>query len=237
MHVLDTWTTDRPILFNGPAQAVSFRSASELRTIIRNSTIENSEHHLEYMARPYRGPTLTFVQNPNPHLYDDSGKETIAKYTLDYYLPMMLNSSYVDGLYTDSLVTGALFLTIARITSSIRRFRSRTPVRRRSRASGISLACGIPLGTFLAFAQAWKNPVRQRRTSGSGHVRLICRRDGLRRNACVYPRRKLLRTARRGKYETLLLFERLRQIDSEAVEFVSLHGISTQLQHEGRRAD
>ena len=50
---------------------MSFRSADELRTIIRNSTIENSEHHLEYMARPYRGPTLTFVENPNPHLFDD----------------------------------------------------------------------------------------------------------------------------------------------------------------------
>lgn len=103
MHILDTWNPTKPIPFNGPAQAVSFRSADELKAIIRNSTIENPEHRLELVARPYRGPTLTFVENPNPRLFNDSNKQTIAKYMLDDYLPMLLASKYVEGLYTDSL--------------------------------------------------------------------------------------------------------------------------------------
>ena len=34
---------------------------------------------------------------------DQPDKETIAKYTLDYYLPMMFGSKWVDGCYVDSL--------------------------------------------------------------------------------------------------------------------------------------
>ena len=74
----------------GPPQAVSFRTSDELKNVIRNSGIHDHEGKLQSLPRPYRGPTLTFPQNPNPRLYeDDSTKDTIAKYTLDYYLPMM----------------------------------------------------------------------------------------------------------------------------------------------------
>lgn len=103
MKVLDTWSTTQPILFDGPPQAVSFRSADELKAIIRNSTIYDAQHRLQWVARPYRGPTLTFPQNPGPNLYRDSDKPTIAKYTLDYYLPMMFKSRFVGGCYVDSL--------------------------------------------------------------------------------------------------------------------------------------
>jgi hypothetical protein len=104
MKVLKTWSTTRPILFDGPPQAVSFRSSDELKNIIHNSSIHDFEGRLQIIPRPYRGPTLTFPQNPNPRLFkDDSTKETIAKYTLDYYLPMMFRSKYVDGCYVDSL--------------------------------------------------------------------------------------------------------------------------------------
>lgn len=104
MKALETWSTTRPILFDGPPQAVSFRTSDELKNIIRNSSIHDHAGKLQIFPRPYRGPTLTFPQNPNPRLYeDDSTKETIAKYTLDYYLPMMFRSKYVDGCYLDSL--------------------------------------------------------------------------------------------------------------------------------------
>jgi hypothetical protein len=104
MNVLETWRTTRPILFDGPPQAVSFRTSEELKNIIRTSSIHDHEGKLQILARPYRGPTLTFPQNPNPRLYgEESTKETIAKYTLDYYLPMMFRSKYVDGCYLDSL--------------------------------------------------------------------------------------------------------------------------------------
>jgi hypothetical protein len=103
LKVLDTWSTTQAVLFDGPPQALSFRTAEELKTIIRNSTIHDAQHRLQWLARPYRGPTLTFPQNPAPGLYRDSDKPTIAKYTLDYYLPLMFQSPYVDGCYVDSL--------------------------------------------------------------------------------------------------------------------------------------
>jgi hypothetical protein len=103
LKVLDTWTASQPVLFDGPPQAVCFRSADDLKAIIRNSTIHDAQHRLQWVARPYRGPTLTFPQNPSPSLYRDNDKPTIAKYTLDYYLPMMFKSRFVDGCYVDSL--------------------------------------------------------------------------------------------------------------------------------------
>jgi hypothetical protein len=103
MRVLDTWTPAAPILFDGPPQAVSFRSAEELKQIIRASTLHDAEHQLTFMPRPYRGPTLTFPQNPSPRLFADRDEPTIARYTLDYYLPMMFRSKFVDGCYLDSL--------------------------------------------------------------------------------------------------------------------------------------
>jgi hypothetical protein len=104
MNVLETWSTTQPILFDGPPQAVSFRSGEQLKRIIRDSGIHDEQHQLSFMARPYRGATLTFPQNPNPKLFDDQpDKETIAKYTLDDYLPKMFRSQWVDGCYVDSL--------------------------------------------------------------------------------------------------------------------------------------
>ncbi|HTL29056.1 MAG TPA: hypothetical protein VL282_07545, partial [Tepidisphaeraceae bacterium] len=104
MKVLDNWSATQPILFDGPPQALSFRNSDELKSIIRNSGIHDEQHRLAIVPRPYRGPTLTFPQNPNPRLFDDQpDRMTIAKYTLDYYLPMMFGSKWVDGCYLDSL--------------------------------------------------------------------------------------------------------------------------------------
>ena len=103
MRVLETWAPRETIPFEGPPQAVSFRSPEELKAIIRNSSLHDAQHRTAMMPRPYRGPTLTFPQNPNPHLFHGESKPTIARYTLDHYLPMMLTSKYVDGIYMDSL--------------------------------------------------------------------------------------------------------------------------------------
>ncbi len=103
MRVLDGWSPKTSIRFDGPPQAGSFRSAEEHKTIIRNSTLHGADHQLAFMPRGYRGPTLTFPQNPNPHLFQAEGQPTVASYTLDYYIPMMLQSTTVDGIYVDSL--------------------------------------------------------------------------------------------------------------------------------------
>jgi hypothetical protein len=103
MKILDSFATTRPILFDGPPPAGSFRTGEELKAIVRNSGIHDPTHELEWLARPYRGPTLTFPQNPSPRLFADGNKPTVAKYTLDYYLPMMFKSTNVDGCYLDSL--------------------------------------------------------------------------------------------------------------------------------------
>lgn len=103
MRAFETWTTETPILFDGPPQAVSYRSGEELKEIIRNSTVEDVPGQLAVVPRPYRGATLTFPQNPNPRLFEHSDRETIAQYTLDYYLPMLFRSPIMDGCYVDSL--------------------------------------------------------------------------------------------------------------------------------------
>lgn len=104
MNVLKTWSTTQPIRFDGPPQAGSFQSTEALKAIIRNSGIYDEQHQLTILPRPYRGPTLTFPQNPNPKLYDDKPDTlTIAKYELDHYLPMLLSSKLIDGCYVDSL--------------------------------------------------------------------------------------------------------------------------------------
>ena len=103
MRVLDTWSPREPIPFDGPPQALSFRSPDELKAIIRNSTLHDPQGRLALLPRAYRGPTLTFPQNPNPNLFRDEQRPTIARYTLDYYIPMMLTSRFVDGIYLDSL--------------------------------------------------------------------------------------------------------------------------------------
>src|SRR6266542_837459 len=56
------------------------------------------------MPREYLGHTVTFPLNPNPNLFTGSDKLTIAKYTLDDYLPMLFTGSkFIDGCYVDSL--------------------------------------------------------------------------------------------------------------------------------------
>jgi hypothetical protein len=100
----EKWTTVEPILIQSPGPSVSFRSVDQLKAIIRNSNIYDENQKPAVMIREYLGHTVTFPLNPNPNLFAGSDELTIAKYTLDDYLPMLFKGSkYVDGCYVDSL--------------------------------------------------------------------------------------------------------------------------------------
>lgn len=103
LAAFESWTTADPILIQNPSPSVSFRSAAQLKEIIRNSGIYDGQQKPTILMRQYLGNTLSFPQNPNPRLFFDTNKLTIAKYTLNDYLPMLFTSKYVDGCYVDSL--------------------------------------------------------------------------------------------------------------------------------------
>ena len=103
-NVLDTWTSQQAIPFEGPPQALSYKSDIQLKEIIRNSGIYTPGQELVPIIRQYQGHAVTFPQNPSPHLFAGQGKRTMAGYALDEYLPHLLrNSKYIDGVYVDSL--------------------------------------------------------------------------------------------------------------------------------------
>jgi hypothetical protein len=103
LAAFEKWTGE-PMLIQGPPPAASFRSAAQLKEIIRNSGIYDEQQRPTVLMRQYLGNTLSFPQNPNPNLFSDTPQLTIAKYTLDEYLPMLFrNSKYIDGCYVDSL--------------------------------------------------------------------------------------------------------------------------------------
>ncbi|MDB6025185.1 MAG: hypothetical protein JWM68_1408 [Verrucomicrobiales bacterium] len=104
LAAFETWTTEQPMIFQSPGPSVSFRDVSQLKEIIRNSSLHDEQHRPDILMRQYLGNTLTFPLNPNPRLFSDGTNLTIAKYTLDEYLPMLFNASKrIDGCYVDSL--------------------------------------------------------------------------------------------------------------------------------------
>jgi hypothetical protein len=103
MQVLDRWSTDQPIILDGPPQSVSYRSAAEHKAIIRSCMLYDAQQQPSIRIRQYRGPSITFVTNPNPRLFSDQQIPTVAKYELNYYLPMLMASKRMDGCYVDSL--------------------------------------------------------------------------------------------------------------------------------------
>lgn len=102
LAAFDRWTAE-PILIQNPSPSVSFRNAAQLKEIISNSCVYDEQQKPAILMRQYLGNTLSFPLNPNPHLFSDTKKLTIAKYTSDDYLPMLFTSKYVDGCYVDSL--------------------------------------------------------------------------------------------------------------------------------------
>ncbi|MGZ4988367.1 MAG: hypothetical protein ACXWBP_10005, partial [Limisphaerales bacterium] len=92
LAAFEQWTGE-PILIQNPSPSVSFRSAAQLKEIIRNSGLYDEQQKPAILMRQYLGNTLSFPQNPNPRLFFDTDQLTIAKYTLDDYLPMLFNGS------------------------------------------------------------------------------------------------------------------------------------------------
>ena len=92
----------------------------------------------------------------------DSTKETVAKYTLDYYLPMMFKSKYVDGCYLDSLGRWCGFYNYA--TEHFKY--STVPLTYAGSAQAVfvepGVACGIHLGTGPEIALLGKDFHRKR---------------------------------------------------------------------------
>ncbi len=98
------WTTPEPMLFQSPGPSVSFRNVDQLKEMIRNSCVYDRDQKPDVLIREYLGNTVTFPLNPNPRLFADTTNLTIAKYTLNDYLPMLFNGSkLIDGCYVDSL--------------------------------------------------------------------------------------------------------------------------------------
>lgn len=104
MQAVDDWDHP-PVFFGAPNSPNSYLNAEEHKEVIRNSGIFTADG--SYLAQPrttqWGGHSLTFPSNPNPALFADSDRLTIAKYMLENYVPQMLSNQYVDGIYVDSL--------------------------------------------------------------------------------------------------------------------------------------
>src|SRR5437867_746176 len=115
MKNLKEWTIGKVIPFQGPPQANSFRSVAELKEIIENSGLYDRSGRFQFVPRFYTGNTLTFPLNPNPDLFADSSKMTIARYTLEFYIPELANGlPSVGGFYVDSMGLWGNFLNYRR---------------------------------------------------------------------------------------------------------------------------
>jgi hypothetical protein len=115
MELFEQWQIKPTIPFQNPENANSFRSVSELKSIIRNSGLYNEQG--EYVIRPrlYTGNTLTFPLNPSPYLFSDTGEMTIAKYALNFYISrFLLELPIIAGIYMDSMGSWGNYLNYRR---------------------------------------------------------------------------------------------------------------------------
>jgi hypothetical protein len=104
MKTFETWTSDVEMPYQNPANANSYNSIAELKEIIRNSGMHEVNGRFVTEARIYTGNTLTFPLNPNPRLFSDNPRKTIAKYALEDYMPRILKiAPEIDGFYIDSM--------------------------------------------------------------------------------------------------------------------------------------
>jgi hypothetical protein len=104
INLLQSWNVNKVVKFQNPDNANSFDSVKQLKEIIYNSGIYNSEEHYTIVARNYTKKTLTFPLNPNPELYDDTEKMTISKYTFNNYIqPFLKTLPDISGIYFDSM--------------------------------------------------------------------------------------------------------------------------------------
>lgn len=71
---------------------------------IENSTVGDAGGHLRLRARKtvWGGNSITFVENPNPHLFEDQGKVTVGSVTLAMLTDWMAHDP-APGVHLDSL--------------------------------------------------------------------------------------------------------------------------------------
>ena len=87
-----------------PFNANSYNSVAQLKEMIRNSGLYQQDGRFVIVPQIYTANTLTFPLNPNPRLFLDRPDQTIAKYTLDDYVPKLLKAApEIDGFYVDSM--------------------------------------------------------------------------------------------------------------------------------------
>lgn len=104
MTDLENWVHP-PVFFSAQDFPNSYRNYQNHKQRIENSVLfgPSERHVIKIRNKPWGKNMVTFVTNPNPSLYADRSKKTVAKYLLDYYVPLMLNSPLVDGIDVDSL--------------------------------------------------------------------------------------------------------------------------------------
>jgi len=106
LKLLDIWELPpRPLAAPGLQPPNSYRSAVEHLAIIRSSGLHDARGRLRTYERDDSrvGKSVVFPLNPNPRLHEVTGKPTIGAYMLEYYVPLMLSSPFIDGVYVDSL--------------------------------------------------------------------------------------------------------------------------------------
>ena len=104
MSMFEKWTSDLGMTYENPANANSYDSVAELKEIIRNSGLREADGRFVLVPRIYTANTLTFPLNPNPRLFSDRADKTIARYTLEDYVPRLLKGApEIDGFYVDSM--------------------------------------------------------------------------------------------------------------------------------------
>jgi hypothetical protein len=115
MKIFQNWTIDKTMPYQNPTTANGFRSVKELKEIIVNSGLHDQSGKYVILPRYYTGNTLTFPLNPNPRLFAGNSKMTIAKYTLDYYVPHLIKGvPEIKGFYIDSMGRWNNFLNYRR---------------------------------------------------------------------------------------------------------------------------
>ena len=90
-----------------------------LRELIENCSLRRPDgrYHLLLRRRggSLDGPTVaTFPMNPDPDLFEDSGRRTAGQQTLAYALDTVAHAPAVDGIYVDSLSSWGSYLNARR---------------------------------------------------------------------------------------------------------------------------
>jgi hypothetical protein len=104
MAALKNWT-HLPMLFSAHNFPNSYRNAADHKESIVNSGLFDPDGRYVMRIRntEWGGDSVTFPVNPNPNLYADTNKKTVAKYLLGDYVQKMMKSPYMDGAIVDSL--------------------------------------------------------------------------------------------------------------------------------------